>query len=1371
MQGQVARIIIFCLNGRSFAHRYIIIVIYPCIVWMVYTHYTCTDPKEILNKNLKVILSLLWSLVASYQTGSKEHLLKWANATLPAADVSNFSSDWNDGHNLSALVNYCKPGLIPTLSSSDRLANVSNAMAQAEEHFGIPQVIHPEDLTVEEPDELSVMLYLSYFPAVGGPAYQNLLSWINRQAGDLKITNFTTDWTSGHSLGKLMDHLSGGQLSRHRETPQDGSGAIGNCQEAMDAALSLFGVRMTLTAEEFADPNLHWLPRMAYLAQFVHAKLPPKGLAVGSPDVCPQLPAANKVKIIQAAPRALEPGDDVSMVLDTSAAGDGVMTVKCTGERVGEIAVEVLSVKAASTNEAHILQEVKATLSEQDTYYMSILWSEVHISGSPFKLESKTNSKPKPSACKITELDNLSFHVVDKSICFKVDTTKAGEGVLTAFGTDPSHGTTEVVVDDAPNHPGVYNLCLTPAASGLHTVSMLWSGTHIPGSPMSLNVVAPRKCSTGSPVTVEIEASAKLKHLKALAIGPSKAAKGNHSQKIRTATANGVTIDQVASGKFKLQFVPTHPGIQELHVLNRGVRLPESPFYFDCEGIPQPKGSVTGSTEIVGFNLGNEKFLLGVPFKFTLHCEELGNLAPEITCESGESAVNIQTLPAPGENSYYCKLVPLQVGEHIISVQCEGRHIFGSPFHVKFAPRSNPTKCKLVETLAECSQRAGEDVVVCVSTKGAGRGKLTASVKSCSTSEVVPATVTHPSKHHHNVFFSPSRGMVYELSVNYDEIPIPGSPFEIKLGDASQCVAQGEGLSTVQMDRWSHFLIDTVKAGVGDLTVTIEGEDRVAVEPRINPSGSKYNVSYQPPKGGTYRIHVLWNRVHIPGSPFEAICVDPDQFRIVDQLDRVVIGRPIRFMVTSEIEIEEEKLTVFAEQDDEQIHGQTEKVDDLMYSCTLQLPKIGNYSIHTRWGEAHITGSPFEMEVVNPIGSDDFEVTANELDAGELGVQIFSPRRAFKYGELAASVQNAAKKDTQMPVIVNQISNETCTVKFRPTRGHGVVYFLSITYEGTHILGSPFRLISSERAPCRVRVKGVHTVQMGTWSKFSVLTRSASYEDLDIAIRKEGGDNTDADTCIDAPENEDQCEVKYLLKSSGVYVVTVTHRGQVVPGTPFRVQCCDPASYSIREVPKRLMTGDTLELVVTTEHAPMEWECLTATAKSKTGAKLSVPLVRTSGTTYAGSLDVTESDHYKLHVYCCGVEVDKSPLKFKVLSPPIAANIRASGPGLSDGYVGEKGVFTIDASEGGDGYINVKVQGPSGFDIDMKHTTGEEKIVLAHYNPAHEGEYLIHILWSEEHIPGSPFSVYIADHVNADAARSVHQPMHAHTACCSFIYM
>lgn len=141
-------------------------------------------PQDINEHNLKLMLGLVWTLIQRYQLGigapeeerspppqaaataatpgakaapkekkpkekkkpsqsAKAILLGWVNATLPDIGVKNFTTDWNDGRKISALVDSMKPGLIPdhaTLNPDDRLENTSRALDLAEEHFGVPQV-------------------------------------------------------------------------------------------------------------------------------------------------------------------------------------------------------------------------------------------------------------------------------------------------------------------------------------------------------------------------------------------------------------------------------------------------------------------------------------------------------------------------------------------------------------------------------------------------------------------------------------------------------------------------------------------------------------------------------------------------------------------------------------------------------------------------------------------------------------------------------------------------------------------------------------------------------------------------------------------------------------------------------------------------------------------------------------------------------------------------------------------------------------------------------------------------------------------------------------------------------------------------------
>lgn len=159
-------------------------------------------------------------------------MLSWLQAVLPECRVSNLTTDWNSGILLSALIEYCRPGLFPhwkTLSKiyylflinifhleihnyhlifqlycininfieielisdgAQSVDNCRNAMSIAQKDLGIPAVLEPEYLASPWLDELSGMTYLSYFMKPGSPGYHATLRWVNSRL-QKSINNFT----------------------------------------------------------------------------------------------------------------------------------------------------------------------------------------------------------------------------------------------------------------------------------------------------------------------------------------------------------------------------------------------------------------------------------------------------------------------------------------------------------------------------------------------------------------------------------------------------------------------------------------------------------------------------------------------------------------------------------------------------------------------------------------------------------------------------------------------------------------------------------------------------------------------------------------------------------------------------------------------------------------------------------------------------------------------------------------------------------------------------------------------------------------------------------------------------------------------------
>lgn len=139
------------------------------------------DSTDIVDCKLKLILGLIWTLILHYSISMpmwdgddgepldkgatpKQRLMHWIQAKIPELPISNFTSDWNDGRAVGALVDAVAPGLCPDWQDwnpKDAAQNASEAMGLADDWLNIPQVRVSALLTLLLCSELLPLFWLS----------------------------------------------------------------------------------------------------------------------------------------------------------------------------------------------------------------------------------------------------------------------------------------------------------------------------------------------------------------------------------------------------------------------------------------------------------------------------------------------------------------------------------------------------------------------------------------------------------------------------------------------------------------------------------------------------------------------------------------------------------------------------------------------------------------------------------------------------------------------------------------------------------------------------------------------------------------------------------------------------------------------------------------------------------------------------------------------------------------------------------------------------------------------------------------------------------------------------------------------------------
>lgn len=910
---------------------------------------------------MKIILGLLWCLILHYQiavvssgrhsttrkASPREVLLTWFRSVLPQANITNFTTDWNDGLNLSALVEYCKPGLIPDLpflSPYNQLSNISHAMNLAEEHFNIPQIISPYDLAMELPDERCVMTYLSFFCRPGSIGQRCLLNWIQKIIPGERVANLSTDLKDGRALCAIVNVQSPGSLPP-REILETRS-SLERTTAAMQVAKKL-GVQLLLSPEDLINPSRDQLTTSAYLAQFRNVKpgsqSPPQHNVVADQSPVSDEPKINDAAISNTITADLDEINNLLMAFDKESAP--------AADPVNEVPHSV---------EEKYVQVIESVAPERylmDTKLDSDLSREITVRGRGIVKGQLGVSAEFVIDCSCVERGQLEVEVVAPS----------GEGI-------------EVACKESTEEEEAYQVQFSPTETGTHSIEVNWNGEPISGSPFQCQVSNPRACIvTGTGLY-----SAVLGEKATFSIATHGAGPGSLSATVY-GPAQPVELSLVRSGEggdglYTYEYTPQQPGTYVIEVKWDGHAIPNSPFKVTpLVGLPTaPTGKICVTKKPTG------RVSVYHSINITVNTSTAGSGMLHAIASGPSVTREVCKVAKVDKSTYTVVFRPPKVGKYRIEINYNYAPIPDSPLNFTV---NDPSKCQVDrQTITHGIYHVNCPATFTVSTHLAGEGNLTGIVRGPKND--VQCDISKEKEGKHSVTFVPLDVGRHAIKLLYDNQPVPNTPLSITVGEIEEVDIGAEfTVPNTEEDspltgRLLEVQMQAPDTNYTGFNVTVIGVKSGATPSMVGmiPTGKDtYNINFRASIPDNYKVDVLYNGKRVKGSPL-IIAVysspSPSEVMVFDPVIPLHIGKPIElFLDTSQAGLGELSAKIISDSG-ERLEATIAEVSSDLYSVSFLPNKSGVFKAHVKWAGQAIGNTPitvhFKEKTREPTVSIDF---------------------------------------------------------------------------------------------------------------------------------------------------------------------------------------------------------------------------------------------------------------------------------------------------------------------------------------------------------------------------------------------------------------
>ena len=572
--------------------------------------------------------------------------------------------------------------------------------------------------------------------------------------------------------------------------------------------------------------------------------------------------------------------------------------------------------------------------------------------------------------------------------------------------------------------------------------------------------------------------------------------------------------------------------------------------------------------------------------------------------------------------------------------------------------------------------------------------------------------------------FLPEEVGAYTVCVEYNGIPVGGTPFVGKAFDASNVLVSPIPWGTI--GKSLQFTVDASKAGEGNLEITISARGR-NIPTQVHPQGSaRFAVSFVPLEAIDHVINITFNKESVPGAPFTAkIHTDPNHIVVSGQcLAATAVGKPSFFTLSNVSGNIEDIEVAIDSPSGEEVAAQVQDLSSGNFKAEF-CPKIaGEHQIYISFREEQVPGSPFACKV--------YDVTAikvRECVKGIVGkpVTFLVETSHAGPGNLEVTVNNG-----QVPTSAQAQGNHTYAISFNPKEAKP--HIVELKFNGESVPGSPFKCLVVDAAKVNLSGEGLEKVPVAKQTSF-MISGQGDMGDPEVKILSPMKDIvTSSIRCV----GEGHYEVDYSPDIVGDHQVEVRMAGLHVQGSPFIVKAYDASQVLVTDIQAGSVGKPVYFSIDASQAGAGNLEIIV----SVNGRNVPNYVQSEGNAKFKVNFKPQENAPHYLSVKFNNEPVPNSPFECKIID---SQQLVVSGPGVKMCPVSQPAKVNISSTTGNCKDCLIKVHSPGGEILALSTLTSEWNQGSYVYTPSEVGAHHVHVVMDGQPVLGSPFTCNVYD--------------------------